>query len=129
MRLLVNAGLTVEERVMVKLPTIAPSLPILDSRTCKPPPKVADAELQTSAHRAWRRVVLVKAGFRCEAIEGDGTRCQAHAPRDRLFADHIIERSDGGAALDPDNGQCLCGKHHTAKTIDARARRHGLAPR
>jgi 5-methylcytosine-specific restriction protein A len=30
-------------------------------------------------------------------------------------ADHIIERADGGALYDPDNGQCLCVSHNTLK--------------
>ena len=37
-----------------------------------------------------------------------------------MFADHIVERKDGGADLDPRNGQCLCGRHHTMKTAQTR---------
>lgn len=108
---------------MGKLPMSSTGIPVLDSRTCKPPPKTADAGLHDARHRRWRETVLERAGFRCEAVEADGTRCQAHAPRDRMFADHIVERRDGGAPFEAENGQCLCGKHHTLKTVRQRSKR------
>ncbi len=40
-----------------------------------------------------------------------------------MIADHVIERGDGGALLDPDNGQCLCTSHNTLKGNRARAAR------
>lgn len=40
-----------------------------------------------------------------------------------MFADHIKEVRDGGAPYDLMNGQCLCGRHHTIKTTQARAAR------
>jgi hypothetical protein len=43
--------------------------------------------------------------------------------RCRIFGDHIVERKDGGAYLDEDNVQLLCGSCHTAKTAQARAAR------
>lgn len=86
------------------------------------PPKRADAELLTPAHRDWRQAVLARAGYRCEWIDR-GKRCERTAPTHRLIADHKVERKDGGALLDPKNGQCLCFAHHTLKTTQARARR------
>jgi hypothetical protein len=100
---------------------IGPSVRQLDMRTALPAAKKADAELLTPEHRAWREVVLQRAGFRCQAVE-DGRRCAVSYPS-RLFADHIVERKDGGAPVDLDNGQCLCGRHHTIKTTAARAER------
>lgn len=100
---------------------IAPMVRALDTRSAAPAPKAADPELLTPEHQAWRTKVLQRAGYRCEAIE-DGRRCSVTAPR-RLFADHIHERKDGGARTDPANGQCLCGRHHTLKTVQARASR------
>lgn len=93
-----------------------------DPRSAAPPVKRADAELLTSEHRAWREEVLRRAGYRCEAIEG-GRRCEKAAPAHRMFADHIRERRDGGAPLDPQNGRCVCGRHHTEKTLAERAKR------
>lgn len=104
---------------MVKF--LRPSVARMDVRTAKPAPKVADPELLTPDHRAWREAVIRRAGYRCEAIEV-GVRCTVGRPA-RLFADHIVERKDGGAPLDPKNGQCLCGRHHTLKTAKARADR------
>ena len=106
---------------MSKLKTMRPSLRAIDTRTVKPPAKRADPELLTAEHKAWREQVLRNAGYRCEHVER-GRRCEVRAPA-RLFADHIRERRDGGARLDPANGQCLCGKHHSLKTAAARAAR------
>lgn len=93
----------------------------IDTRTVQPMKKQADPELLTAEHRNWAEEVKRRAGYQCEWID-DGTRCQVRAPS-RLFADHRIERRDGGAALDPANGRCLCGSHHTRKTAAARAAR------
>ncbi|BBK37703.1 hypothetical protein STAQ_27810 [Allostella sp. ATCC 35155] len=106
---------------MARIRCAPPRIAAADTRRVLPPPKRADAELLTPEHRAWREAVLQRAGHRCEAIEG-GRRCEVRAPA-RLFADHIRERRDGGAGLDPANGQCLCGRHHTLKTARARAER------
>lgn len=101
--------------------TIQPSVRKLDTRAAKPAPKTADPELQTKQHQQWRLQVLRMAGHRCQAVE-NGKRCQVAAPF-RLFADHIVERKDGGALYDVRNGQALCGKHHTQKTNAERAKR------
>lgn len=91
-------------------------------RTIKPLPKRADSIYQSPEHRAWRKGVIDRAGARCEAMDG-GKRCRRAAPYHRMFADHIIEIKDGGPPFDLANGQCLCGKHHSAKTAAARAAR------
>jgi hypothetical protein len=93
-----------------------------DPRCAKPPVHKADPELLTPEHRAWREEVLRRAGFRCEWIE-EGRRCEKAEPLHRMFADHIRERRDGGPRFDPANGMCLCGRHHTLKTHDERAKR------
>ena len=60
-------------------------------------PKQSDRCYSTPEHRAWRLAVCRAAGSQCEAIE-DGRRCEKSARNgDRLFADHITERRDGGA--------------------------------
>jgi 5-methylcytosine-specific restriction enzyme A len=86
--------------------------------------KPRSVETNSAEHIRWRDVVMQRAGWRCQAIE-NGQRCSRRSPPDRLFADHVVELSDGGAPLDPANGQALCGSHHTAKTGAARARRMG----
>jgi 5-methylcytosine-specific restriction protein A len=94
-----------------------------DIRTAQQPKKRADPELTTPEHHRWRQIVCDLAGWQCESIEG-GTRCRrSKANGDRMIADHIIERADGGALFDPANGQCLCTQHNTLKGTQARARR------
>ena len=107
---------------MGKIRTLAPLVPRSTGFTVKPPPKTADAELLTEDHKAWRSQVLRNAGYRCQWVE-NGRRCDKAVPDHRMFADHIKERRDGGNPLDPANGQCLCGPHHTRKTLAARAAR------
>lgn len=104
---------------MVK--TVRPLARPRDIRAARPVAKRADAELLTPEHKAWRIAVIKRAGWRCEAVE-NGQRCEVKHPA-RLFADHVQERKDGGAALDVGNGQCLCGRHHSLKTAQARAAR------
>ena len=99
-----------------------PRLGMAKARRLATPPKVAAADYQSPEHKAWREAVIARAGRRCEAVI-DGKRCWKAEPRHRMFADHIVEIKDGGARLDPDNGQCLCGAHHTAKTAATRAAR------
>ncbi len=96
----------------------------VDLRSAQPIAKKADAELQTPEHRAWRQQVLRAAGYRCQAVDS-GKRCHIRAP-ERLFADHIVERKDGGAKLDPRNGQALCSHHHSLKTAAERAKRMAI---
>jgi hypothetical protein len=89
-----------------------------------PPPKQVDDHYSTAAHKTWARDVLRRAGFRCQYVER-GLRCEKSAPDHRLFADHLVEVKDNPAlALDPNNGQCLCGSHHTLVTAQRRAERN-----
>ncbi|WP_408586463.1 HNH endonuclease signature motif containing protein [Novosphingobium sp.] len=101
---------------------LKPRLAALDTRRVKVPAKRAEAVYQTPEYRAWRTSVIDRANGQCEAMEG-GKRCPKAAPAHRMFTDHRVEIRDGGAPFDPDNGQCLCGSHHTAKTAQARAAR------
>ncbi len=104
----------------MKLKSIA-GIRTIDTRTVRPPAKAADPELLSPEHRRWAADVKKRAGYQCQAVV-DGRRCEVRAPA-RLFADHIIERKDGGPAFDVENGQCLCGSHHTKKTAAARGAR------
>lgn len=56
-----------------------------------------------------------------------GSYCVRCGVGGRLIADHIIERKDGGADLDPRNVELLCAAVcHPHKTAQARARRVGM---
>ncbi|MGJ4893761.1 HNH endonuclease [Bradyrhizobium oligotrophicum] len=110
---------------MVRIRKLSPLVPKGDGRTVAVAPKRADPELLTSEHRAWAERVCRRAGWRCERIE-DSRRCEAsRATGQRMVADHIIERADGGALYDDANGQCLCVAHNTKKGIEARRARRG----
>lgn len=115
---------------MGKLKAMPPRLKLFDGRAIKPVPqvKLADPELLTAAHRMWREAVCERAGWRCEWVE-DGARCaRSRATGHRMIADHKHERADGGAALDPANGQCLCTQHNTLKGVQARVARLRSTP-
>lgn len=108
---------------MGKVRTVTPLVRPIDTRCARPAEKRADPELLTPEHRAWRKVVCDRAGWRCEWVE-HGRRCErSRASGDRMIADHIRERKDGRDALDPANGQCLCTRHNTLKGVRARAAR------
>ena len=85
----------------------------------KPPPKRAEPFYQS---REWKALVRELRAVR-------GAWCERCGSTKGLVADHIVERKDGGADLDPANIELLCGKHHSAKTARARAlRARGQAP-
>jgi 5-methylcytosine-specific restriction enzyme A len=107
---------------MTKLRTLGPRIRTINSGTVRLPPKQMDPVYNTPEYQAWRAVVVQRAGHRCEAVD-NGHRCSRARPDHRMYADHIIELRDGGALLDPSNGQCLCASHHELKTVFARARR------
>jgi len=122
-----------------RLGLLQPRLGTMDVRTAQPPAKTADAVLVSSA---WQQLVdrLIRVrGRRCERCgkthEDDGSPV-------KLFGDHVHERRDGGAELDPANVQLLCaraggdgrahadgklGGCHARKTAEARQRRFGRA--
>jgi hypothetical protein len=99
-------------------------LKTLDTRSLKPPIRTGgDAAPYGSAeHKAWRKSVMERAGWRCEGLD-DGVRCVRCAPAARLFADHIVELKDGGNRFDVANGRALCAVHHTLKTNEAKRER------
>lgn len=107
---------------MVRVKTSAPRVRATEQRTAKPAPKTADRELLTKDHAAFRSAVLKRAGWRCEVVT-NGERCPNRHPAHRMYADHIVERQDGGALFDPKNGMCRCASHHTIKTNIERAKR------
>jgi hypothetical protein len=105
------------DALMVKM--LKPRIGTLDVRSAKPAPKATDPFYLSPNYRAWREVVIARAGGRCQ-WPGCGTSAG------RMYADHIIERRDGGADLDPRNGQCLCHRHHVLKTNQAARLRGGI---
>jgi len=109
-----------------RLHQLRPRVATLDIRRVKTPEKIVDEIYLTPEYRRWREQVLDLAGRRCVAILDTGKRCWRREPAYRMYADHVIELKDGGAPFDVANGQCLCGSHHTSKTIAARTARQTL---
>ena len=97
-----------------RIPTLKPRIPTTDFRRVKPPPKVADPELLTRDWRAMRERVIREAGGRCQI---------AGFLRPARYADHIVERKDGGAVFDRANLQAICPVHHGLKSAAERAKR------
>lgn len=108
--------------------TLVPRLAVANLLTAQAPAKTADPFYLTPEHRAWREVVINRAGARCEEIDSLGRRCErSEANGDRMYADHVIEIADDGPRFDPANGMCRCAHHHTLKTNRERERRHAAA--
>lgn len=98
---------------------LKPRLAVANLETAKPPPKTADRELLTVAHRAWRDLVIKRANGQCQDPDHKGDR-RGH----RLVADHILERQDRpDLALDLDNGRGVCWSCHGRKSASERAKR------
>ena len=90
-----------------KLRCVPPMLRTANLSSARVPPKTVASWYLTPEHRAWSKVVIERAGHQCQDCGRSGTR---------LFADHIVELSDGGARLDPANGAARCGSCHGSKT-------------
>lgn len=103
---------------MPRVKCLPPRLGSAATRISAPPPKLTDPHYGTRAHKAWAAAVIQRAGGRCQWVG-----CDKGQPKHRMFADHIVERQDGGAEFDAANGQCLCGAHHSMKTAAERAKR------
>lgn len=95
-----------------------------DSRALKPEAKAAEPFYFSKEYRRWRQAVVARAGRQCQWLD-HGRRCHRAEPEHRMFADHVVELRDGGKPYDVANGQCLCGRHHTLKTMRVRATRMG----
>ena len=78
-------------------------------------PKVADPFYHS---REWQALIAAR------KRDPDWKAAKARAkPGEWLVLDHIIERKDGGADLDPANTQWLTHSEHQAKTARARKAR------
>ena len=99
---------------MARLTAMPPRLAGLPPRIA-PAPKVADPFYQS---KDWGKLV----GQRRRDPDYAAAKARAK-PGERLILDHVRERKDGGADLDPANTQWLTHSEHQAKTARARAAR------
>jgi 5-methylcytosine-specific restriction protein A len=97
-----------------KLKAAPPRVGALQSKV-RQPAKVAEGFYSSPQ---WRALVASR------KRDPDYARAKARAmPNERLILDHVRERKDGGAPLDPANTQWLTMSEHQAKTARARAAR------
>ena len=82
----------------------------------EPPAKAVDPFYRSTDWVLLARAIKAQRGYRCEACDRD---CSDN--RRALIADHVIERRDGGADLDPLNVRLMCLPCHNAKTAHARS--------
>lgn len=97
-----------------------PMLRTMDTRSVKPPPKVADAFYLSAAWRGLMTQIIRERGRICEDKQCDG---RTHKPGMRVFGHHIDELKDGGAPLDKANVMLRCGASHTRVTAENRGKR------
>lgn len=99
---------------MGRLTNIKPQLGSLGPRL-RPPPKIVE---QFYSSPEWRALVARR------KRDPDFHAALGRAkPGERVILDHIRERRDGGADLDPANTQWLTNSEHQAKTAKAKGRR------
>ncbi|CAA2142761.1 hypothetical protein HYPP_03782 [Hyphomicrobium sp. ghe19] len=102
------------------LRTLMPRIRTMDTRTVRPPPKVAEDFYSSSEWRAFVADLIRERGRVCEDPQCDG---RTHRPDMRVYADHIVEMRDGGAPLDRRNMMLRCAASHSRKTARERAKR------
>ena len=78
------------------------------------PPKQAEPFYLSTDWRSLMARIIAKRGRRCEECGATGGR---------IYGDHIIERRDGGADLDPTNIMLRCHGCHERKTAKERGKR------
>ena len=96
-----------------RIPSHKPArLPSARRRDDSVRPNAAARGYCDKAHRAWRRAVLVRDNWQCQAC---GRVC---TDRRGAHADHVLPIADGGERYSVANGQCLCAACHGRKTRD-----------
>jgi 5-methylcytosine-specific restriction protein A len=106
--------------------TAAPSVFGRPAPRLAPPAKVTDPFYLS---REWRDLVSAVKRQRGYVCEEPTCRRDCRAVPRALIGDHIVERADGGADLDPLNIRLLCTACHNRKTARSRGMRaaHGTS--
>lgn len=104
---------------MGRLKALPPRVASVGSRIAVPA-KVPDPFYESTAWRALVHAIKVQRGYVCEVPD---CRKDCSGNHRGLIGDHIVERSDGGADLDPSNIMLMCTACHNRKTARERGRR------
>jgi hypothetical protein len=94
------------------------------SRLSAPKPRVGAPPKEAERFYSSKGWLALKARRRLDGDYFAALRRRKH-PGERLILDHVRERKDGGADLDPANTEWLTDSEHAAKTAKARAKRAG----
>lgn len=104
----------------LKLRTIGQKLRPSSRVLVRLPEKKAEGFYLSPEWRVLMDTIIKARGRRCEDPDHDPAKPRTGI---RIFGDHIRERKDGGAPLDPRNVMLRCGACHTRKTAAERAKR------
>ena len=104
-----------------KLRTLGQKLKPSGAVKLRPSAKKVDSFYTSPEWRALMDSIIRARGRRCEDVEHDTATPRTGV---RIFGDHIVERRDGGAPLDPANVLLRCGSCHTRKTAEMRRHRY-----
>jgi len=105
-------------RKRAKLPMLRLGPPVLDIRTARPGPKIADPFYTSREWRALLATIIRERGRRCE-----DPACERPDNPGQIYGDHIREIRDGVALLDKTNVMFRCARGHGRKTAAVRADR------
>ncbi len=105
-----------------------PRVAVVDLRTAKPEPKRVDPFYQSREWLKVRALVLKRDNYTCQTCGIAVRRHPEETDKPRALVDHIVERRDGGADLDPANLATICDPCHTRKTNQKRAERQDRHP-
>jgi 5-methylcytosine-specific restriction protein A len=97
-----------------------PKVKTLNTMRVALPEKKAEPFYLSPEWRALMKHLIQVRGRRCEDAGHDPSKPRIGI---RIFGDHIVERKDGGAELDPRNIMLRCGSCHTRKTAAERGKR------
>lgn len=100
----------------LKMNTLGRGLQVSRHRLEHTTQKKVDPELLDRTFRKVRLELIQERGQRCEA-------CRVDLRGQRIYCDHIIERSDGGDLIDRSNLMLMCASCHGLKTAAARGER------
>jgi 5-methylcytosine-specific restriction protein A len=102
-----------------RLPMLGNQTTMLDTRSAKPPAKMANPFYLSPEWRALVAEIIRERSDKCE-----DPKCRYPGRSGiRVFGDHIVELQDGGRPLDKANVILRCGSCHTRKTNAERAKR------
>lgn len=113
---------------MPRLTMAKPRVAVADLRTAKPEPKRVDPFYRSPEWLRVRAFVLKRDNYTCQTCGVAVRQHLGETDKPRASVDHVVERRDGGADLNPANLATTCDACHTRKTNLKRAERQARHP-